>query len=533
MLDQLPTEIQEAIIYYLIDLDSQGLVQVRNPYSGRSGTARSFLALSQVNWKLRRVCESFRWKTIRFSQSQDLDAQAAHSDTEYLTRNVRVLQASVLLSTPDGLFDQTCLNTFVHLKDLLDHLSQRTVKHIRLYTPAELDATRIAILNDPDNLLSKHLRLAHRQITSSLINFPLLTSLDISGVCYSFIAEDDIAQCVWQLPNLTRFRAHSSEAPSQLNDTDSIQLGESLASRCSLEYLSLGCLQGPNERWARLDWKGPLKVLSMKFCWNIQNDGLYGFISRFPTLKKIRVEGQTMELSGGFSLTDQNPFPVLESFTFSGFEVNPYIFKTLSSAPKLEKFHVHLARPRKALQEMLDCIEKDTNAWPSLRLVILSQIFPLDQQRISLENWGRERQISFKFHHRQNLHQETTEAEALTANPMEVDEQNQEHMEADDVPLGALHIETVDTDTVNPLDEAETDVPAIEGAVPDLNLSNVEEPEQDLSDVDTNISEEDLSEEEEDDFSDDQSEISVPGSDDSELSKDEDWTVPSWIRDHE
>ncbi|KAH9822349.1 hypothetical protein DFH28DRAFT_450562 [Melampsora americana] len=132
MLDTLPTELQEAIIYYLIDLDSQGPNTVRYPYSGRSGTALSFLALSQVNRKLRRVCESFRWKTIRFTRLQDLAEQMAHSN-DFLIRHVRVLQASVPISNTEGFFDQTCFNLFVHLKNLLDHLSQRRVKHIRLY----------------------------------------------------------------------------------------------------------------------------------------------------------------------------------------------------------------------------------------------------------------------------------------------------------------------------------------------------------------------------------------------------------------
>ncbi|KAH9822348.1 hypothetical protein DFH28DRAFT_450555 [Melampsora americana] len=121
---------------------------------------------------------------------------------------------------------------------------------------------RIALLNDPHTIFSKHLRIAHKQITSSLINFPLLTSLDISGVCYSFIAEDDIAECVRQLPQLTRFRAHSSESPSRLNNTDSIQLGESLASRCLLEYLSIGNLQSPDVQMVPTQ----LERTSRRFC---------------------------------------------------------------------------------------------------------------------------------------------------------------------------------------------------------------------------------------------------------------------------
>lgn len=550
MLDQLPTELQEEIIYYLIDLDSQaviedspliednqGLGSVRNPYSGRSGTARSFGALSQVNSKLRRACESFCWKTIRYSQPRDFDEHAGHPNADYLFRHVRALQGSVLVSDTDGSIDAGCLSSFVYLREILQLLSQRRVKHIRLYTPAELDPTFITLMNDPENLLSRHLRISHNRMTSSLSNFTLLTSLDISGACYAFIAEEDIARCIWELPNLTRFRAYASESPSLLNNTDSAQLGESLASRCSLEYLSLEGLQTVSGRWCRLNWRGPLKVLFIKHCWNIQNDWLYGFISSIPTLKKIRIEGQTMQIFDESLRSDQKPFQSLESFTFLGFNFDSYIFRFLSRAPKLEKFHMHLAKPRKALLEILDCIDKEKNAWPSLRSVILSQIFPEDQQRISLENWGRERQISFKFHHRLNSQPGTPESEASTENPMEVDQENQDHAEPDDVPLGSLHIETVDAVMADHHSdasaEAEIDLklPGMEGAVPDL-ASDAGAPEENLPDDDSNLSTGALTEDEED-FADDMSEISIPCSDDSELSGEEDWTSPSWIRDHE
>ncbi|EGG00471.1 uncharacterized protein MELLADRAFT_67798 [Melampsora larici-populina 98AG31] len=468
MLDQLPAEILEEIIYYLIDLDAKEREKARHPYNGKCGTALSFMALSHVNSRLRKSCESFRWKTILFLRKQSRKVNAAHTTLYPPTRHVRAIQATVPLLGDNDDIDQRCFKYFHHLEAFLDKFSQNRVKHIRLYTPSSLPLDKLASLSNPEDSIGRHLNNAHRKILSSLVQFPLLTSLEINGACFNFGAHNDIAECVSQLPNLVRFRATSSLPIAIDTMSHSIQLGESLASLCSLEYLALQNLQYPDSTWADLNWKGPLKFLFISDCWNIKDDALYRFISKFVTLKKIRLLRQEMSLSPGFLHSFPILFQALESFTFLGISFENRIFEILSRATKLERLHVHLYVPEDILQGMISSI--DENSWPSLKVIIFSRVDPKNEQKIFLENWCLERQVKIKFH-------------------------------------SCLSIDSLEEE---------------EDLVDDADLTDGSDTEE-ISDVVAD----------DDEQFDTLSVTSTADSDDSELSTPEDWTCPSWIRDHE
>ncbi|KAH9812525.1 hypothetical protein DFH28DRAFT_899141 [Melampsora americana] len=307
MLEKLPTEIQEEIIHHLIELDREGNNNFTYPYTGKSRSARSLAALSLLNWNFGSVCESFLWRTLGFSRPRRPNELEALSEIGPRIRHIRSLRAQVSLSNSglphSAVIDNRCLDYFSDLKDLLENLSQCSLKHVRLYTPCNIEMNRLIWLEQTNNLLFNQLRIAHQEVTYGLFNFPLLTSLEISGACYAFVPEDDIAQCIRQLPHLVRFRAHNSVAPYHLDPPRKVMLGRALASLCSLEELSLQNLGTPDQSWCDLDWKGPLKVLSIKRCLNLTGEALYEFILKFPNITNIRLY--------------KNAWPGLKSVVFS------------------------------------------------------------------------------------------------------------------------------------------------------------------------------------------------------------------------
>ncbi|KAH9822359.1 hypothetical protein DFH28DRAFT_1049599 [Melampsora americana] len=131
-----------------------------------------------------------------------------------MTRHVRVLKASVDLYNT-GILNQACLNSFLHItEDFLKPLQEKSVKHILLQTPSEDEPVWRWLLNNPANNLSQEFRITYRNMMLQISLFPLLTSFEISGTCFAFITEDDLGEYVGQLPNLIRFRAHSTATPT-------------------------------------------------------------------------------------------------------------------------------------------------------------------------------------------------------------------------------------------------------------------------------------------------------------------------------
>ncbi|EGG13196.1 uncharacterized protein MELLADRAFT_101012 [Melampsora larici-populina 98AG31] len=530
MLDKLPREIQEEIIYYLIELDREGHNNFIFPYTGKSRSAQSLAALSQVSWNVRSVCESFLWKTLVFSRPQRPNELEAISEIAARIRHIRSLQARVSLSNSslahNGVIDHRCLDYFSDLRDFLTDLSesQCSLKHIRLQTLCDIEINRLMWLEHTNNILFKQLKVAHREVTYAVFNFPLLTSLDISGACYAFVPEDDIAQCIRQLPHLVRFRAHNSVAPYHLNSPRRLMLGRALARLRSLEELSLQNLDTPDQSWCDLEWNSSLKVLSIKRCLGLTGEALYEFILKFPTITDIRLNKE---------------------------------------------------------------------AWPGLKSLVFSSVPPGNETRMWLENWALGRLVRIKFHGTQPTplpgiadHESEDEDE----NQMEPDPQNQNHVETEDTQLDVQT--SLSNPDNNGNTEAQIGPSEIEGAVADVNssdlgedhssegdyfveeefdeyadlydgfpspedhgfLSQIEaaeadaaqleaaaiqaepagEPEEFNSDSDsdetgTNVSSQDPIEEN----ADNDDALSVPGSHCSELEELEDWTSSTWIRDHE
>lgn len=599
MFENLPVEIQEAIIYNLIELDHQERNSFIHPYTGKSRHARSLAALSQVNWNVRSVCESFLWKTIGFGRPRKHNELEALSDIGSRTRHIRSLHARVCLSNNSlchsGIIDHTCLEFLTDLKDFLTNLSRSTLKHVRLHTPCDIELNRLIWFEHANKSLFNQLKTAHREVTYALFNFPLLTSLDISGACYAFVPEDDIAQCIQQLPHLVRFRAHNSVAPLHVTEPQRLMLGRALAQLRLLEELSIQNLDTPDQSWCDLDWKGPLKVLSIKRCLSLTGAALYEFILKFPTITDIRLINQFEQFEQSddpytFRFQFQHQLRSLKNFTFFGIQFNTDLFHILLEAPNLGKLHIHSAHRHDLLEKMKQSIEVNDGSWPGLKSLVFSSVAPENETRIWLENWALERQVRIKFHGTRQVPFPAIVdhvSEGEDGNQIELDLQNQNHVETEDVHFDTETSMSNSNDNVNAT--AEASLSDIVDAVADVNLSDVGEdqsfdgnyfveeefdeyadlydglpspeeflsqieaaeaaaiqphpavdpqvwdPEFDIDDFDGDLSGPPFIEENADvnDALDDDDIISVPGSYCSELEELEDWTSTTWIRDHE
>ncbi|EGG02970.1 uncharacterized protein MELLADRAFT_66006 [Melampsora larici-populina 98AG31] len=400
MLNRLPAEALDPIIERLLELDMAAPGNPIYPHDGRFEAAHSLRALSEVTLgssqikPFQEACESFIWRIFR-CVLEDCDEMAADPNLDSVARHVRSFTASMRIDTEsDASFTQT-IEWMGIMDNILNKFSDLNLKHIRLHTHAQLVQGTPSILEDSANL--DRLQIAHQQIISSLSNFPSLTALDLEN-CFALVSEDIVSQCIFQLPNLVRFRAQESALKPDLDLTQGSRLGESLASRTKLEKLSLKNLAYVSPAWCDLNWQGPLTSLNLRGCGNLENQALLRFILSIPSLEKIRLQDHHFRSLDIFTDIHGIPFPNLERFTFLGDSLEHPLFDILAEAPLLEKVHLHSTPVRDCLRGMQRSIEVSHGSWASLRTVIISFIRPDDPERIRLREWGVARDVAVKFH---------------------------------------------------------------------------------------------------------------------------------------
>ncbi|EGG07036.1 uncharacterized protein MELLADRAFT_106029 [Melampsora larici-populina 98AG31] len=409
MLDRLPTELQEIIIYHLIDLTYRGTRL--DPLKRRSDTdveALTLIKLSQVNSKLHQICRPILWKNITYIRKKP--SQPGHKLKEYCdqlsshphfnteAQNVRYLKIKTFF-----VVEEVLLGLSYDLAPSLKHLFYKSqhlnIQHISLCIGVFLTGSMEEELLDSKDQFFKHFRYFYRSIINSLKNFSHLTSLEVSGTCFCFLSENEIGQCVLHLPNLTRFRAHGYFMHGSNEDQiQGLRLGQCLASLTLLEQLSLENMSDPDSSWCELDWKGPLETLHLKHCSSFDDHTLCKLIFKLPTLKKVRIVNSSSLPAE--KKNDGNPMILqhLESFTSFG-SLDPELINVLSSAPNLQKIHLHTGLARfKVPQKIKTSIQAHHTVWPRLKSMVLSYIHPRNPDRIFLENWARKWNIRIKFH---------------------------------------------------------------------------------------------------------------------------------------
>ncbi|EGG02972.1 uncharacterized protein MELLADRAFT_66009 [Melampsora larici-populina 98AG31] len=219
-----------------------------------------------------------------------------------MTRHVRVLKASANLENP-GILNRHCLIPFRHIaKDFLEPLSKHSVKHIILLTPSDDEPIWRTWFNDPANSVSQDFKNTYGGVMLQTSHFPLLTSLEISGTCYAFMAEDDIAEYVWKLPNLIRFRAHSTATLSFPTRAHNGQLDIRLPEYVVVDKL-FQSLQSFEVLGTNLD------------------DNFFSILSGAPKLKKLHIYLQNpprlIERMKDSIANDDNTWPSLRSVILS------------------------------------------------------------------------------------------------------------------------------------------------------------------------------------------------------------------------
>lgn len=292
MLHTLPVEALEAVVKRVLDLDMAAPGNPIYPYDGRFEGAHMLKALSEVTLEssqtkpFHAVCESFLWRI--FNCDLD-DTKEVLNDPNFdsVARHVRSFTASMRIGTnSEASFTETLENMQL-LDQILNRFCNFNLKHIRLNIHAEYFEGTTWALSDPANV--GLLEVAHQQIITSLGNFPSLTALDLEN-CFALMSEEVVSQCIWQLPNLIRFRAQENAVKLDVDLTQGPRLGEALASRTKLEELSLKNLGYPAPTWCDLDWQGPVKSLALRGCGNLDNQALFRFIFNLPSLEKIHLQ---------------------------------------------------------------------------------------------------------------------------------------------------------------------------------------------------------------------------------------------------